>query len=129
MALPTPVVVSTGQDGVKLYVYQFTDGTDTIVPGTDTLATAGIPVGGAREVVVEVVENAATVATMVVEGTLDPAEGEYFGLTDALSAGVISIDVSTGEQIIEILQPCLFLRCRLTTSTSGDMSIRVMVIK
>ena len=129
MAVHTATKVETGQNGVTLYVYQATDGTDTIVPGTDTLATAGIAVGGAREVVMEAVENSASVATVVLEGTLDPDQGQFFGLTDALSAGVISIDMSTGETIVEVLQPVLFIRPRMSVATSGDISIRIMVVR
>lgn len=128
MAQYTAKTTATGQSHCKLFEYKNDDtGSTTFTLGTDTLSTAGIAVGDAREIGFEVREITACVGTVVIEGTYDPAQAEWFGVSDATSGSNISVDVSSAESITEVLQPLLFVRARLTTNTSGTASFRFFV--
>lgn len=133
MAVFAPVKLDARQGRAVVWEYQDPatpgDSTLTLGGGGDTLATTGIPCGGAREVVIQVSDVASGTGVIGLEGTLDPDQSEFEPLTDALSATLIAINVaSDAESIVEVLQPVLFCRATLDTSTSGTCTIRVMVI-
>ena len=130
MAIFEPIKLDPRQGTCKVWEYQTAGGgTSSLTLGTDTINTKGIPCGGAREVVMQVSNVASGVGVVGLEGTLDPDQSEYEPLTDALSASLVAINVATEvEKIVEVLQPVLFCRPTLDTSTSGTCTIRVMVI-
>lgn len=128
MAQYSAVKLRTGMDRVDVYEWQNdSTGSSTFTCGTDTLNTAGVAVGGTREVSFCVNEITAAIATITFEGTLDPDGTEYLGLTDATSGSTYAVDLSTGEGHFEILQPVLLIRPSLTVNTSGTISIRMIV--
>ena len=128
MAQYTAKRTDTGQSHAKLMEYKNDDtGSTTFTLGTDTLSTAGIAVGDAREIGFEVREITASVGTVVIEGSYDPNQAEWFGVSDAKSDTNISVNISSAEAITEVLQPLLFVRARLTVNTSGTASFRFLI--
>ncbi len=124
MADHTPVLVDNKQTGAKVYEWRAADGTNTIVPGTDTIS-GYIPTGSAREVHIHVFENSASVFVCNMQGTLDPDASDWVNLTDALSNTAIAI--TDADDLVEVLQGALYMKPVLSTSTSGDITIRVIV--
>jgi len=125
MAEHNPVRVFSPHTGTRLYVWQDpADNSDTIVPGTDTIAGV-IPTGSAKEVHIQVQENSASVFICNVQGSMDASETDFVNLTDALSAGVIAI--TDASDFVEILQGALYMQPVLSTSTSGDITIRMLL--
>jgi len=125
MAEHNPVRVFSPHTGTRLYEWRDpADGSNTIVPGTDTIA-GHIPTGSAKEVFLDLVENSASVFICNVQGSSTTTTTDFTDLTDALSAGVIAVADADGYE--EVLQGSLYMRPVLSTSTSGDITIRMLL--